>query len=74
MFLLYGEWYECAASFVDVLHTEKEECIHSTTASGPVRCGKREDVCLHVESTSKMDKNMFCHIVYYALHVQYVAI
>ena len=42
--LLVKELYECAASCVDVHHTEEEECIHSTAASGPVHCGKSEDV------------------------------
>ena len=68
------ERYDCAASFVDVHHTEKEEGIHSTAASGPVHCGKGKDVCLHVESTSIMDESMYCLIMYYALHVQYVTI
>ena len=38
-----GELYECAAFLVGVHHTETEEHIHSTAASGPVHCGKSED-------------------------------
>lgn len=41
--LLVKELYECAAFFVDVHHTEREEHIHSTAAGGPVHCGKSED-------------------------------
>lgn len=63
------ELYECAAFFVDVHHTEREERIHSTAAGGPVHCGKSEDVCLHVEPPSKIDRNMYFLIAYYALHV-----
>ena len=37
------ELSECAASFVDVHRTEREERIHSTAASGLVHCGKSED-------------------------------
>ena len=54
--LLVKELYECAAFFVDVHHTEREEHIHSTAAGGPVHCGKSEDVCLHVEPHVKLIK------------------